>query len=104
MNTRQELISDIKKFTSEADENKTHGEKWIVKKSDYLTLINRIVELTTNDFENQNKYNIFSEYMTKVETTQKINGIKNSFQENHLDMLPMLVMGDLFIVIESKLK
>jgi hypothetical protein len=104
MNRRQELITDIEKFNSEVDKNQKPGQRWEVKKSNYLNLINRVLELNIYDFENQDMFGFFKKFITKVEITNKIKFVENSFQDNHLGEHAMLVMRNLFIDIRNKLK
>ena len=103
MNRRQVLISDIEKFNSGTDKNQKLGQRWEIKKSDYLNLINRVLALTVDDFENQDKFGFFRNFITKVEITKEIKFVENSFHENHLDKLAMLVMCNLFIYIGTKI-
>ena len=106
MNTRENLTSDIEKFELEANANMKLGEKWFVKEIDFSNLKKRILALTENEFESQDKFNRFLKVLDKEDTKRRIMEIEHSFQknENHLGMLGILAMGDFFIDIKKALE
>lgn len=106
MNKRQNLTSDIDKFELEANANKKLEEKWFVKEIDFSNLKKRIFDLTENEFESQDKFNRFLKVLEREDTKNRFMEIEHSFQknENHLDMLGILVMGNLFIDIKKALE
>lgn len=104
MNIRQDLRNDIKNFNLEADSNQVNDNKWLVEKSAYMNLINRIFQLTMEDFETKDKFNFFSEFLIHDERKKKLIFIGNSFLENHLDQNSFLMMSNFLESIREKLK
>ncbi len=106
MNVRENLINDIKKFELEANANMKLGEIWFVKEIDFSNLKKRIFALTENEFDNQDKFNLFFKVLEKEDTKTRLKVIEYSFKknENHLGMLGILALGDFFEDIKNALK
>lgn len=104
MNNRQNVVNAIDKFDSDTSGFPKIGKKWFVKKTDFLNLVNQITLLTETDFESQQKYSKFFEFVTKDETKNMLVVIEKCLSEDHLEELEILVVSGFFQTVKSMIK
>lgn len=102
MNRRQKLANDIREFNNSIQ--KIHSERWLVDKTAYFNLINQIFELRIYDFENNDKYDFFLEFINHDERKKKLRFCEISFNDNYLNQSSYLILSNLLISIEEKIK
>jgi len=82
MQIRESLINDIESFVSNAIN--LSNAQGIVNKDGYFDLNKRILSLNKDDFESEEKYNYFLNFINQgIRQAEKF-AMENSFQGNHL--------------------
>jgi hypothetical protein len=105
MNKKENLVKDIVKFLSEVDANKINDDKWYVEESAYTILINRILGLTKEDFETDEKFTFFYNFLNNPTNKLIMISLEDSFHENYLNQDSFLRMINfLHNIAQDKLK
>jgi hypothetical protein len=102
MNIKEFLIRDIEIFLPQARD--LFNRSRIVKKSDYLSLATRISALTIEDFESEEKFNYFMNYVNQDQRRADRYVLEQLFREDYLDDGPFLWMCNYLMGIVNWLK
>lgn len=105
MNRKENLVKDIVKFLLEVDANRINDDKWYVDFSTYKSLLNRILGLTNEDFETDEKFIFFYNFLKNPVRKRIMISIEESFFDNSLNTDSFLRMKDfLHNIAVDKLK
>jgi hypothetical protein len=86
------------------DSSQLPGPNWLAKDSSYKELEIRILALELDDFESQEKFDLFSRFINHKRTEELRLETLNSFIDNSLGKLGILTMGDFFLGVLYALK
>jgi len=102
MEKRKLLVADIEKFIS--NNLKLYNEEQTVNKSEYLSLIERSLLITEEDFENSEKGKGYLKFLNNPDRRMKRELLKRAFNGDSLENAPFLDLIDSLLRIADWLK
>lgn len=90
MEKRKTLISEIKNFIEKSISQ--HNTDGTVNKSEYFNLLNRVSEISDDDFDSLDTYSYFMKFTFEPDRRMKRNLVEKEFEENYLDKNSFLIL------------